>query len=95
MTHPPIHFLCLQSFQGLVLSSFFLGYALTQILGGQLSDRLGGKRVLAGGVALWSFFTFILPYAAAAGTVPLIATRILLGVGEGVAFPSIHSLIAR
>ena len=78
-----------------MLSSFFLGYALTQILGGQLSDRLGGKKVLAGGVALWSFFTFLLPTAAAAGTVPLITARVLLGIGEGVAFPSIHSLIAR
>ena len=78
-----------------MLSSFFLGYACTQILGGQMADRLGGKNVLGGGVALWSLFTLALPAAAAAGTAPLIATRILLGVGEGVAFPSIHSLIAR
>lgn len=84
-----------KAFQGVVLSSFFGGYALTQILGGQLADRLGGKLVLASGVALWSLFTFATPAAAAAGTVPLILCRILLGIGEGVAFPSIHSLIAR
>ena len=28
---------------GLVLSSFFIGYILTQILGGRLADRFGGK----------------------------------------------------
>lgn len=51
--------------------------------------------VLAGGVALWSAFTAATPFAAAAGTAPLLAARVFLGVGEGVAFPSIHSLIAR
>ena len=84
-----------KSFQGWVLSSFFFGYAFTQVLGGQLADRYGGKFVLAAGVASWSLFTALTPEAAAAGVVPLIATRILLGVGEGVAFPSIHSLISQ
>ncbi len=84
-----------KTFQGLILSSFFLGYAVTQIIGGQLADRLGGKLVLAAGVAIWSLFTYALPAAAAAGTLPLLGARVLLGVSEGVAFPSIHSLIAR
>jgi ACS family sodium-dependent inorganic phosphate cotransporter len=51
--------------------------------------------VLASGVALWSLFTCLTPTAAASGTAALLAARVLLGVGEGVAFPSIHSLIAR
>ncbi|KAF9413368.1 hypothetical protein BGZ94_000761, partial [Podila epigama] len=33
--------------QGAILSSFFLGYILTQVLGGALADRYGGKPVLA------------------------------------------------
>jgi ACS family sodium-dependent inorganic phosphate cotransporter len=33
--------------QGLVLSSFFVGYLLLQVVGGQLADRFGGKAVLA------------------------------------------------
>ena len=40
--------------QGLVLSSFFVGYLLLQIVGGRLSDRFGGKVVLGWGVLLWS-----------------------------------------
>lgn len=43
--------------------------------------------------AVWSLFTFLTPAAAAAGTLPLLAARVMLGVGEGVAFPAIHSLI--
>jgi ACS family sodium-dependent inorganic phosphate cotransporter len=60
---------------------------------GSLADRYGGKFVLTTGVFLWSLFTVLTPSAAAAGTVPLLAARVLLGVGEGVAFPSIHSMI--
>lgn len=60
---------------------------------GSLADRYGGKSVLTAGVALWSLFTVITPQAAAAGTAPLLAARVLLGVGEGVAFPAIHSMI--
>ena len=36
--------------QGTVLSSFFLGYLLLQIVGGRLADRFGGKIVLGVGV---------------------------------------------
>ena len=43
--------------QGLVLSSFFVGYLLLQIIGGRLADRYGGKVVLGAGVLLWSLFT--------------------------------------
>eukprot|EP00967_Tisochrysis_lutea_P157265 scaffold318779_cov14-Tisochrysis_lutea.AAC.1 len=65
------------------------------VLGGQLADKYGGKRVLAAGVLLWSLFTALTPEAAALGTAPLLAARVLLGVGEGIAFPAIHSMIAR
>jgi len=82
------------AFKGVVLSAFFAGYAATQVLGGALADRHGGKRVLAAGVALWSLFTALTPAAAAAGAFPLLAARAALGVGEGVAFPAIHALIA-
>lgn len=63
------------------------------MLGGSLADRFGGKLVLAAGVSLWSLFTCLTPSAAASGTCTLLAARVLLGVGEGVAFPSIHSII--
>lgn len=35
--------------QGIILASFFFGYIATPILGGILSDRYGGKAVLATG----------------------------------------------
>jgi MFS transporter, ACS family, solute carrier family 17 (sodium-dependent inorganic phosphate cotransporter), other len=81
--------------QGLVLSSFFVGYLLLQVVGGQLADRFGGKVVLAAGVLLWSLFTILTPPAAFLGIGVLIATRILMGMGEAVTFPSIYSLYSR
>lgn len=81
--------------QGVVLSSFFVGYLATQILGGRLSDRFGGKVVLGAGVLFWSAFTMITPLAAFAGLSALVAARIGMGLGEGITFPSIYSLFGR
>ena len=53
--------------QGLVLSSFFVGYLLLQVVGGRLADRFGGKFVLGAGVLLWSLFTILTPPAAFIG----------------------------
>lgn len=81
--------------QGSVLSSFFVGYLLLQILGGTLADRFGGKIVLGLGVILWSLFTLLTPVAASIGLSILILNRILMGMGEAVTFPSIYALLAR
>ena len=81
--------------QGLIFSSFYMGYLLLQIVGGRLADRFGGKIILAGGVLLWSLFTLITPPAAAFGIASLITVRVLMGMGEAVTFPSIYSMYAR
>ena len=80
---------------GLVLSSFFWGYLWPQMLGGWMADRFGGKRVLAAGVALWSAATFLTPPAAAMSFGTLLLMRALLGAGEAVNFPAVHSIAAR
>lgn len=81
--------------QGRVLSSFFVGYLLTQVAGGWLAERHGGKLVLGWGVVFWSLFTLITPFAAAGGMLSLLLTRVLMGIGEGVTFPSIYALFGR
>ena len=40
--------------QGMVLSAFFYGYAVTQIVGGETADAARRTRVLAFGVGAWS-----------------------------------------
>lgn len=81
--------------QGLVLSSFFVGYLLLQVAGGLLADKFGGKVVLGAGVLLWSLFTVLTPPAAFLGLGALLVTRVLMGMGEAVTFPSIYTLYSR
>lgn len=81
--------------QGIILSCFYFGYMITQYLGGALADRFGGKVVLAIGVIWWSVFTILTPPAAALGLAALVMVRVLMGMGEGVTFPSIYSLYGK
>ncbi|CAG8440463.1 5083_t:CDS:2 [Ambispora leptoticha] len=80
--------------EGAVLSAFFFGYFMTQVIGGALADKFGGKIVLGTAAFCWSAFTFLTPPAAKHGLYTLLLCRVLLGVGEGAAFPSIHSIIS-
>jgi len=81
--------------RGVVLSSFFVGYLVTQVLGGSLAARFGGKAVLGFGVLWWSLFTLLTPLSAMTSFPALIAVRILMGLGEGVAFPATYNLLGR
>ena len=78
---------------GIILSSFFWGYTFLQIPGGWLADRYGGKIVLCMGVLWWSFFMMITPMARTVTNMTVV--RALMGLGEGVNFPSIQSLTSR
>jgi ACS family sodium-dependent inorganic phosphate cotransporter len=80
---------------GLILSSFFWGYIGPQMLGGWLADRFGGKHVLTIGVLLWTLGTLLTPAAAEISFGALLAMRAVLGLGESVHFPTVHSLAAR
>ena len=48
---------------------------------------------MAGGVAVWALSTLLMGFAG--GLVSLVILRLLMGVGEGVAFPSASKLLAR
>ena len=80
---------------GIILSSFYFGYMFTLIVGGYLADKYGGKKVLGYGLLIWSFFTIITPFFAYSGLWWLIFIRILMGLGEGITFPSWHAIYAR
>lgn len=68
--------------QGIILSSFFYGYGLTQALGGYCSGLFGGKPVLGSGLLLSSVLTLLVPRAAELGMSFLIGLQVLLGLAE-------------
>lgn len=81
--------------QGLILAAFFYGYIVTQIPGGWLAERYGGKILLGGGILCTSVLTLLTPWAARWKVEALIAVRVLEGIGEGVTFPAMHAMLAK
>ncbi|XP_056279135.1 solute carrier family 17 member 9-like isoform X3 [Pseudoliparis swirei] len=83
---------------GLVLGGFFWGYCFTQILGGHVSDKVGGERVLFISAVSWAVVTAATPLVAHLGshTVALMTTaRFLMGLLQGVFYPSLASLCSQ
>lgn len=80
---------------GLIQSSFFWGYLLTQIAGGIWADTVGGKRVLGFGVVWWSVATILTPIAAKIGLPFLLLVRAFMGIGEGVAMPAMNNILSK
>jgi MFS family permease len=78
--------------KGLIFSAFGWAYAMFEIPGGWLGDRLGSRRVLMRIVIWWSCFT------AATGLVwnwtSLLISQTLFGVGEAGAFPNLTRVLA-
>jgi MFS transporter, ACS family, glucarate transporter len=68
-----------------ILGSFRWSYALFQIPGGWLGDRIGPRRALALIVSWWSLFTSVTALAWSASS--MAAFRFLFGIGEAGAFP--------
>ncbi|CAL8367211.1 unnamed protein product [Lota lota] len=83
---------------GLVLGGFYWGYCLTQILGGHASDKVGGERIIFFSTASWAVITAATPllghlqlHSVAAMTVG----RFLMGLLQGVFYPSVASLCSQ
>ncbi|XP_069506858.1 voltage-gated purine nucleotide uniporter SLC17A9 isoform X2 [Ambystoma mexicanum] len=83
---------------GMVLGSFFWGYCLTQIVGGHLSDKIGGEKVLLLSAFSWGLVTVATPVAAHISSMPLTLVtlfRFLMGLLQGVHFPALTSLLSQ
>ena len=78
---------------GVLLSSFFYTYALFQIVSGWLVDRFPVVWVLALGILVWSAATF--GTGLVSGFTSLLVMRLILGIGESVAYPSYSKIISR
>uniref|UniRef100_A0A7N8XMX7 Solute carrier family 17 member 9 n=1 Tax=Mastacembelus armatus TaxID=205130 RepID=A0A7N8XMX7_9TELE len=83
---------------GMVLGSFFWGYCFTQVLGGYVSDRVGGEKVLLLSAAAWGSMTAFTPVLAHFCSQPIFSmtlARFLMGLLQGVHYPSLASLCSQ
>jgi MFS family permease len=72
---------------GLAFSAFGWAYALFEIPGGWLGDRIGPRKVLMRVVILWSVFTAATGYVW--NLASLVIARFLFGMGEAGCFPNL------
>ena len=78
---------------GVAVSAFFWVYAPVQLFTGWLCDRFSVYRLLAAGIVLWSGSTLLMGFVG--GFLSLLVLRIMLGIGESIAFPGSSKIIAR
>ena len=78
---------------GIAVSAFFWVYAPVQLLVGWLCDRFSVYKLMAGGIVLWSASTLLIGFIG--GFTSLLVLRVMLGVGESIAFPGTSKIIAR
>src|SRR2546427_7773853 len=86
---------------GWILSAFLLGYSLSQVPGGYLSDRYGPRKVLITAIAWWSILTattalaprlFLTRRFDVAWSVAIV--RFLIGIGEAPSAPAYTKVVA-
>jgi MFS family permease len=78
---------------GIAVSAFFWVYAPVQLLVGWLCDRFSVYKLMAGGIILWAASTTLTGFVG--GFASLLVLRIMLGIGESIAFPGSSKIIAR
>jgi MFS family permease len=76
---------------GIAISAFFWVYAPIQLAVGWLCDRFSVYRLLAAGLALWALSTMLMGFVGSLAG--LVVLRLLLGVGESIAFPGSSKII--
>jgi len=77
---------------GVLLSSFYWTYAVSQLGAGWLAERYPVQRVIAAGFTLWCIATILTGLASTFAV--LLVLRLVLGLGESVAFPCSSKMLA-
>lgn len=78
---------------GLVASAFFWIYGPVQLVVGWLCDRFNVYRLMTVGLLLWAAATLLMGFVG--GFLSLLVLRVMLGVGESIAFPGTSKIIAQ
>eukprot|EP01125_Pyxidicula_operculata_P005144 TRINITY_DN1876_c0_g1_i1.p1 TRINITY_DN1876_c0_g1~~TRINITY_DN1876_c0_g1_i1.p1 ORF type:complete len:295 (+),score=46.11 TRINITY_DN1876_c0_g1_i1:2-886(+) len=79
--------------KGLIMSSFYWGYISTQIVGGWLALKYGGKMVYLSSVLLAGIATIVFPFTVF-NLYFAIVMRVLAGISEGMLYPAAFSMVA-
>ncbi|XP_045498180.1 putative inorganic phosphate cotransporter isoform X2 [Colias croceus] len=85
-----------QGIRDTILSSFFWGYVVLQIPAGLIAGRFGGKMLVLVSMLITGVVNLFTPLLATKGDwIAVCACRILMGLSQGMLYPSIHGLIGQ
>ncbi|KAJ2948834.1 hypothetical protein O0L34_g5761 [Tuta absoluta] len=85
-----------RSIQDTVLSSFFWGYIVLQIPAGIIAGRFGARILVFGSMLCTGIVNLFVPLAAHhGGWMAVCACRILMGLFQGLLYPSLHGLLGQ
>ncbi|KAL7642843.1 UNVERIFIED_CONTAM: hypothetical protein RMT77_006131 [Armadillidium vulgare] len=90
---PPIAITTTQ--RGNILSAFFYAYGLSAIMGGRLAERYGTKKIFGFAVLVDVLGNFLIPVASKSNYIFLILIRAVMGLSQGMCYPSLHSLLSK
>ena len=80
--------------RGRAQAAYFAGYGLTNAAGGAAADRVGGAKVLALCLVVWSSLVALTPAAASLGVTALALCRFGFGVASGPALPASLAVVS-
>ncbi|XP_066974736.1 putative inorganic phosphate cotransporter isoform X3 [Macrobrachium rosenbergii] len=83
-----------EQLQGVVLGSFFYGYASSCFVGGLLTDYFGGRLMFGASITGLCLLSVLSPISARTSVGLFIANKVISGLMQGPLYPSINSLMA-
>ncbi|KAK7579663.1 hypothetical protein V9T40_000292 [Parthenolecanium corni] len=78
-----------------ILSAFFWGYLLPQIVAGNLAEKYGSKQLLSVSMGSCALFTLAIPFVAQYGYFVVCILRFGLGFGQGLVYPCLTVLLSK
>ena len=83
-----------KTLQGYILCAFFYGCICTQVCGGYISDRFGGKVGILVGIGIASVGCILIPPFAKLSPWMVFGTRFIQGMVSGIAIPSVYRIFS-
>ena len=80
--------------EGMVMGAFYWGYGLSQVPGGFLAQRFGGRLMLIVSFTGWTIASFLTPRTAT-NALGMSAARVIVGIFQGFLIPSVHTVLSQ
>ncbi|XP_031355230.1 putative inorganic phosphate cotransporter [Photinus pyralis] len=81
--------------KSVMLSAYYWGYVVPQVIAGQLGQRYGPKWLITGASAVCVVFTCLIPTLAQFGSWAVMLCRVVQGFADGIAVPCCHAMLSK